>query len=99
MQSPNGDASVEIINFEELLKKNIEKKPPALYSNIIQRNINIQPNDVLDSVYSQIKTIQLADKRASKVKENPLNNCTFLPVNRLHKSKEVSLYLISEYFV
>lgn len=81
-----------LINFELLLKKNTNR-PSALYKTTNVNNTTIKPQDVLHSVYSQIKSIQLADGRSSKMVGKDVNKAksTFLPVNKLPLYNEVSM--------
>lgn len=81
-------------NYELIFKKNSANRPSALYdtTNIIKKT-TIKPGDVLDSVYSQIKIIQLADGNNSKFVGKLLNGVkksSFLSVNKLPVYHEVS---------
>ncbi|KOB67103.1 Uncharacterized protein OBRU01_20296, partial [Operophtera brumata] len=80
-------------NFELIFKKNSANRPLALYNTTnVVNNSSIKPRDVLNSVYSQIRTIQLADGSSSKVVGKLLNGVkrsSFLPVNKLPVDNEV----------
>lgn len=87
------DSTNTFDNFELLLEKSATKRPSAIYNTNQHTKIStIKPQDVLNSVYSQIKTIQLADGRSNIVgKKLSGVKSSFLAVNKLPEYKEVSI--------
>uniref|UniRef100_A0A2A4J5A6 BRCA2 OB1 domain-containing protein n=1 Tax=Heliothis virescens TaxID=7102 RepID=A0A2A4J5A6_HELVI len=75
-------------NFESIFKKSDEKKPKSLYSDNKQQNqINLKPQDVISSVFKQLKAIQSADSvnnKKSVIKDlQKFKKSNFLSVNNL----------------
>lgn len=92
------DTSELVKNFENILKKEVHKKPISLYSGINVRvpEVAYSSQEVLTTVSKQLKAIQNAD--CVKNKSVPKNlikykSSTFLPVNMLPRSIEVSNYV------
>lgn len=75
-------------DFELLLQKKSLKTPLILYNNVLNTSAQIlKPQDVIKTVYSQVKAIQKADCFGSRRSRFPgtkqASKTHFLPVNKL----------------
>nr|XP_049707075.1 breast cancer type 2 susceptibility protein [Helicoverpa armigera] len=81
-------------NLEFIFKKQDANRPKSLYSDNKQQNqVNLKPQDVISSVFKQLKAIQCADSVPNKSSVNKdllkFKKSNFLSVNNLPVYEEV----------